>query len=246
MRRRGPRPARAASWCSGCPAPPSCAPRPVAPPIRPRLGPRAPPPAARALAERTGDAARTRTASGQGGTGHQRRSGRAASPPSNGSSASGSRRARAGGGPGAPAQAVGALDASLARQLADVQQLLRDALTPELARQLAEVERAAGQQAQGGAMQQSLEQLARGSARSASSWSRAARCCAARRSRGRCRRSATTRANSRPRRSARRSASPGSGPAEPPGGRGRPRGTGGGRRASSPTARARWPPTWTR
>ncbi|AHG90514.1 hypothetical protein J421_2977 [Gemmatirosa kalamazoonensis] len=54
---------------------------------------------------------------------------------------------------------AGALDSSLASQLADVQKLLRDALTPELAQQLQSLEQNAGKLSAAQA-QQSLEQLA--------------------------------------------------------------------------------------
>lgn len=120
--------------------------------------------AARSLAERTGDAARARDAGGSGANGAkyqaaERARGLAAEQRQLGArvadvreqAAALERRLRQ----------SGALDSSLARQLADVQRLLRDALTPELAAQLADVERAAGQQGAGGAgMSASLEQLA--------------------------------------------------------------------------------------
>jgi hypothetical protein len=54
---------------------------------------------------------------------------------------------------------AGALDSGLARQMSDVQQLLRDALTPELAKQLQSLERSAGSLSPGQA-RQSMEQLA--------------------------------------------------------------------------------------
>jgi hypothetical protein len=54
---------------------------------------------------------------------------------------------------------AGALDSSLARQLQDVQKLLRDALTPELAAQMQQLEQSAGQLS-GEQARQSLEQMA--------------------------------------------------------------------------------------
>jgi hypothetical protein len=54
---------------------------------------------------------------------------------------------------------AGALDSALSRQMRDVQQMLRDAMTPEMAKQLQALERSAGQLSQGQA-RQSLEQLA--------------------------------------------------------------------------------------
>ncbi|MGZ8379793.1 MAG: hypothetical protein ACXW0Z_21405, partial [Gemmatirosa sp.] len=53
---------------------------------------------------------------------------------------------------------AGALDTSLSRQMRDVQQLLRDALTPEMQKQLQQLERSAGQLSPSDA-RQSLEQL---------------------------------------------------------------------------------------
>jgi hypothetical protein len=117
--------------------------------------------AARSLAERTGDAARSRSAAGQGGAGFQsaeRARGLAAEQRQLGARVAEVRQQAAS--LERQLRQAGTLDSSLARQLADVQQLLRDALTPELARQLADVERAAAQQPGGGAMQASLEQLA--------------------------------------------------------------------------------------
>jgi len=56
-------------------------------------------------------------------------------------------------------KAAGALDTALARQLQDAQRLLRDALTPEMAKQLAAV-MSAGKQLSADEMRRALEQLA--------------------------------------------------------------------------------------
>jgi hypothetical protein len=120
--------------------------------------------AARSLAERTGDAARSRDAGGSGAKGANFQAAERARGLATEQRQLGARVADVREQAAALERRLrqsGALDSSLARQLADVQRLLREALTPELAAQLADLERSASQQGGGNAgMAASLEQLA--------------------------------------------------------------------------------------
>jgi len=118
---------------------------------------------ARALQERTGDAARARDAGGAGARSAnyqaaERARGLAAAQRQLQDRVAAVREQAAAVERGL--RQSGSLDSSLARQLSDVQRMLREALTPELAQQLANVEQAANSPGGGAQMRESLEQLA--------------------------------------------------------------------------------------